>query len=94
MAPAQKRRRTETNQREEITFDPSARQDYLTGFHKRKQQRIQNARETAAKRDKEDRVQERKQVWCTCGMRVERSIWLIKSVAERTAERRPAETCD
>lgn len=60
MAPATKRRRVD--QPEEITFDPSARQEYLTGFHKRKQQRIQNARDTAAKKEKEDKVRERKQV--------------------------------
>lgn len=60
MAPVAKRRKTD--QVEEITFDPEARQEYLTGFHKRKQQRIENARDAAAKREKEERVRERKQV--------------------------------
>jgi hypothetical protein len=60
MAPSNKRKRT--NQIEEITFDPSARQEYLTGFHKRKQQRIEHAREAAVKREKEERVKERRQV--------------------------------
>lgn len=60
MAPPAKRRKL--HQVEEITFDVAARQEYLTGFHKRKQQRIQNARESAAKRDKEERVKERQQV--------------------------------
>jgi hypothetical protein len=60
MAPSNKRKRT--NQIEEITFDPSARQEYLTGFHKRKQQRIEHAREAAVKREKEERVEERRQV--------------------------------
>ena len=60
MAPALKRRRVD--QVEEITFDPTARQEYLTGFHKRKQQRIQNAKDAVAKREKEERVRERRQV--------------------------------
>ena len=60
MAPAVKRRRVD--QVGEITFDPDARQEYLTGFHKRKQQRKQNARDAAVKREKEDRTRERRQV--------------------------------
>lgn len=60
MAPPSKRRKT--NQIEEITFNPSARQEYLTGFHKRKLQRKENAREAALKREKEERVRERRQV--------------------------------
>ncbi len=46
----------------EITFDPAARTEYLTGFHKRKLQRKENAREQAVKREKEERVEERRQV--------------------------------
>lgn len=60
MAPPSKRRKT--NQVDEITFDPTARQEYLTGFHKRKLQRKENARDAALKREKEDRVRERRQV--------------------------------
>ena len=60
MAPATKRRKLD--QAEEITFDPAARQEYLTGFSKRKQQRIQNARDVAAKKEKEEKVKERQQV--------------------------------
>lgn len=45
---------------EEITFDSSAREDYLTGFHKRKLQRIKHAQEEAAKKEREERVQARK----------------------------------
>ena len=60
MAPISKRRKVE--QAEEIKFDPNARQEYLTGFHKRKLQRIENARDAAAKREKEERVRDRKQV--------------------------------
>lgn len=60
MPPPNKRRRTE--QPEEITFDPSARQEYLTGFHKRKLARKEAAREIAVKREKEEKVAQRKQV--------------------------------
>jgi len=62
MAPATKRRRLDPTQVEAITFDPSARNDYLTGFHKRKQARKENAREQAVKREKEERVIQRKEV--------------------------------
>ena len=62
MSRVAKRRKLDRGRVEEITFDPEARQEYLTGFHKRKQQRIQNARDAAVKREKEERVQERRQV--------------------------------
>ena len=60
MAPDRKRR--ELDRVEEITFDPEARQEYLTGFHKRKQERAQHARDAAMKRAREDKIQERRQV--------------------------------
>lgn len=49
---------------EEITFDFDKREDYLTGFRKRKQQRIKHAQEEAAKREREEKIQERKEVSC------------------------------
>lgn len=60
MAPPSKRRKTTAL--EEISFDPEARQDYLSGFRKRKQQRIRHAKDFAAKRDRELKVEGRKQV--------------------------------
>ena len=45
---------------EEIAFDYSAREDYLTGFHKRKVQRIKHAQEETAKKEKEERIKARK----------------------------------
>ncbi len=60
MGPQLKRKRNALV--DEITFDPAARQEYLTGFHKRKVQRIENAKDQAAKREKEERVRERRQV--------------------------------
>lgn len=46
----------------EISFDDTARADYLTGFHKRKVQRTKRAQEEALKKAKEERVVMRKQV--------------------------------
>lgn len=46
----------------EISFDNDARQEYLTGFHKRKQQRIKRAQEEAATRAREEKLETRKQV--------------------------------
>jgi len=60
MAPPSKKRKTQTA--EEITFDATAREDYLTGFHKRKQARIKHAQEEAAKKEREERIRERKRV--------------------------------
>ncbi|KAH0541922.1 hypothetical protein FGG08_003642 [Glutinoglossum americanum] len=59
MAPPTKRRKNGTV---EVVFDPSARVEYLTGFHKRKLQRIKHAREEAAKREKSERATERKRL--------------------------------
>lgn len=47
---------------EEIAFDNSAREEYLTGFHKRKVQRQKHAQEEAAKRAREEKIEMRKQV--------------------------------
>ena len=62
MGPATKKRRLGAQQVEEIPFDFAARNEYLTGFHKRKLERKENARQTAIKMEKEERVKERKQV--------------------------------
>ena len=55
-----KRRKVSTV--EEISFDATAREEFLTGFHKRKQQRILQAKEQAARREREERIKERKRV--------------------------------
>lgn len=57
-----KRRRKDESVIEEISFDFDARQEYLTGFHKRKLQRIKKAHEEAAKKEREDRIASRKAV--------------------------------
>merc|ERR1711964_686700 len=40
---------------DEISFDFSSREEYLTGFHKRKVARIKNAKAEAEKKSKEER---------------------------------------
>ncbi|RMY07858.1 hypothetical protein D0868_05128 [Hortaea werneckii] len=77
-----KKRRLDPTPVEELTFDPSARNEYLTGFHKRKQARIENARETAKKRDKEEKVRERQE------MRKQKKEDLEKHVREVNQELR------
>lgn len=63
MPPPTKRRKTEkTNRPDEIQFDSAARADYLSGFHKRKQARIKHAQEIAAKKEREERIRDRKEV--------------------------------
>jgi hypothetical protein len=47
---------------EAISFDPEARQEYLSGFHKRKVQRAEHGRELAQRKMKEATVQARKEV--------------------------------
>ena len=47
---------------EEITFDPTARQEFLTGFHKRKLQRAKHAQEAAERRARAEKLEERKKV--------------------------------
>jgi ribosomal RNA-processing protein 17 len=60
-APPAKRRKT-TTQVDELKFDPEARNEWLTGFRKRKQQRIKHAQEQSAKIEKEEKVKARKEV--------------------------------
>ncbi|KAF2857457.1 hypothetical protein K470DRAFT_301377 [Piedraia hortae CBS 480.64] len=47
---------------EELVFDPKAREEYLTGFHARKQARIRKAKELAVQRAKEQRVLDRRRL--------------------------------
>lgn len=47
---------------EEINFDSANREEWLTGFHKRKVQRAKHAAENAAKQYKEDKKAMRKKV--------------------------------
>ncbi|KAI9875444.1 MAG: hypothetical protein M1830_008469 [Pleopsidium flavum] len=85
MAPPTKRRKKSATAVEEITFDPSAREDYLTGFHKRKVQRIKHAQLEAAKKERQERIIERKR------MREQRKAELEKHVETVNAMLREAD---
>ncbi|KAI5461083.1 nucleolar protein 12 [Mariannaea sp. PMI_226] len=62
LLPAHTKKRKANYGVEEVSFDNDARHEFLTGFHKRKQQRIKNAQEEAAKRERQERIEMRKQV--------------------------------
>ena len=64
MGPQAKRRKV-ASKVEEVNFDPAAREEWLTGFRKRKQQRAKHAQEAAEKRAKEEARLERKRVRIT-----------------------------
>lgn len=61
-APPPSKKRKAVSAVEEVSFDFDARQDYLTGFHKRKLQRVKWAQEQAAKKAREEKIEMRKQV--------------------------------
>jgi ribosomal RNA-processing protein 17 len=61
LPPPNKKRKT-TSIIEEISFDNDARQEFLTGFHKRKLQRSKLAQEQAANKAREEKIELRKQV--------------------------------
>lgn len=60
--PPPNKKRKSNSDIEEISFDQDARKEFLTGFHKRKQQRIKNAQEVAAKRARQEKIDTRRQV--------------------------------
>lgn len=76
MAPPSKKRKTAVAAPEVITFDPAAREEYLTGFHKRKVARAKLAQEEAAKREKEEKLRFRRE------LRQQRKVDLEKHVEE------------
>ena len=64
VAPPKKKRKVDSKI-EEITFNPKDRQDYLSGFHKRKVQRQKQAQAEAVKREREEKLAARKAVGAT-----------------------------
>lgn len=62
LGPPPKKKRRTNSAVEEVNFDNDARQEYLTGFHKRKQHRIKLAQAEAAKRARLERLEMRKHV--------------------------------
>ncbi len=61
LPPAPKKRKRDSKI-EEINFDFTQREEYLTGFHKRKVERIKRAQAENAKKEKEEKIQQRKEV--------------------------------
>ncbi|KIV78474.1 hypothetical protein PV11_10189 [Exophiala sideris] len=88
MPPPTKRRRTEPTVVEEITFDPSARQEYLTGFHKRKVQRAKHAQAAAERTMREERLVGRRK------LREQRKADLERHVQEVNALLKPLTALD
>ena len=66
--PASKKRKLGVTAPEKIEFDFSAREEYLTGFHKRKLARIKHAQDENAKREKEEKLRFRREVRATLHM--------------------------
>lgn len=62
LPPPPKKRRREDASVEEVNFDFGQREEYLTGFHKRKVERAKQAKLEASKREREERIQQRKEV--------------------------------
>jgi hypothetical protein len=62
LLPPPSKKRKAVHSIDEIAFDSKARTEYLTGFHKRKQQRIKNAQEQAALKEKRERMEMRREV--------------------------------
>lgn len=53
-------KRRKTAKVEEIRFDDEARHDYLSGFHKRKLERIKRAQDAAAKKEHAEKLEQRR----------------------------------
>lgn len=80
MKPPAKRQKTAPVA--EITFDFAAREEYLTGFHKRKLARAKHAQEEAAKTAKQEKVEARRMVIMISGLRQfeDRWPWTTKKI--------------
>lgn len=89
--PPPRKKRKAASAIEEISFDFSAREDYLTGFHKRKLQRIKHAKEEAAKKDREDKLVARKIVSVSEFLPSCSSDW--QALVTRWTKSRPRKAC-
>lgn len=83
--PPQPKKRKRTAAIEEISFDFDARADYLTGFHKRKVERMKRAQAENEKKAKDERILQRKQVSTPSSSH--RRHFLTYSVTRRTNTR-------
>ncbi|KDN62473.1 putative nucleolar protein 12 [Colletotrichum sublineola] len=80
--PALSKKRKATSAVEEVNFDFDARQDYLTGFHKRKLQRVKWAQEQAAKKAREEKIEMRKQLKVERQREVEDHVKAVSAILE------------
>lgn len=85
-APLPRKKRKSASAIEEISFNFNAREDYLTGFHKRKQLRIKHAKEEAAKKEREGKLTARKIV-CF-------NLFLLPCVSDWNAQLREGRKAD
>ncbi|KAL2122315.1 hypothetical protein VTJ04DRAFT_2770 [Mycothermus thermophilus] len=79
-APPPPKKRKTVHAIEEITFDPKARTEYLTGFHKRKQERKKRAQEIAEKKAREMRIEMRRQIREERKQQVEEHVQAITKI--------------
>ncbi|KAF7548601.1 hypothetical protein G7046_g8613 [Stylonectria norvegica] len=82
--PPQNKKRKTTSAVEELNFDNEARQEFLSGFHKRKQQRIKHAQEDAAKKAREEKVLARKQIRETRKREVEEHVETVNRLLQES----------
>ncbi|KAJ8125178.1 hypothetical protein O1611_g8462 [Lasiodiplodia mahajangana] len=82
--PPKKRKRQHTV--EEIKFDDEARAEYLTGFHKRKLQRAKHARDQAAERERQEKIETRKQLREDRKREVEEHVQQVNNALKQAAQ--------
>ncbi|KAI2623286.1 nucleolar protein 12-domain-containing protein [Hypoxylon sp. NC1633] len=85
LPPPPKRRKVQ-HSIEEIKFDNDARADYLTGFHKRKLERIKNAQEQAAKRARQEKIEFRKQLREDRKREVEEHVQSVNAILKQAEQ--------
>ncbi|WQF79924.1 Putative nucleolar protein [Colletotrichum destructivum] len=80
--PTVSKKRKAVSAVEEVNFDFDAREDYLTGFHKRKLQRVKWAQEQAAKKAREEKIEMRKQLKDERQREVEDHVKAVSAILE------------
>ncbi|KAI1404613.1 nucleolar protein 12-domain-containing protein [Hypoxylon fuscum] len=80
------RKRKAQHSIEELKFDDDSRADYLTGFHKRKLQRIKNAQEQAAQRARQEKIEMRKQIRDDRKKEVEDHVQAVNAILKEAQE--------
>ncbi|KAF9881299.1 nucleolar protein 12 [Colletotrichum karsti] len=81
-APPPSKKRKAVSAVEEVNFDFDAREDYLTGFHKRKLQRVKWAQEQSAKKAREEKIEMRKQIKEERQKEVEEHVKAVNAMLE------------